>query len=132
MKKLRIVTLRFGTARQKLLLEDKQISNFRVVCVALGTGYTRVEGNRRASRNGRVRDLPPETANATIRCTLIREVGALRFGAGNWRDIFAEYHHVFSGRTPPDLKDKVRSAAVGSASCRRRQRHVESVCCGRL
>jgi hypothetical protein len=31
--------------------------------VALGTGYTRREGNRRASRNGRVIDLPPETPN---------------------------------------------------------------------
>jgi hypothetical protein len=27
---------------------------------ALGTGYNRVEGNRRASRNGRASDLPPE------------------------------------------------------------------------
>jgi hypothetical protein len=59
--KLRIVTCGFGTARQKWPLNDGQIPNPNVVRVALGTGYHRVEGNRRASRNGRVSDLPPET-----------------------------------------------------------------------
>jgi hypothetical protein len=60
MKKQRIVTLRFGTARQKMVLElnDGQIPNPNVVRVASGTGYHRVEGNRRASRNGAVSDLP--------------------------------------------------------------------------
>jgi hypothetical protein len=29
----------------------------------IGTGYHRVEGNRRASRNGPVSDLPPEIPN---------------------------------------------------------------------
>jgi hypothetical protein len=48
-------------------LNDGQIPNFRVVRVALCTGYSRVEGNRRASRNGRVSDLRPETPNFTIR-----------------------------------------------------------------
>jgi hypothetical protein len=41
-------------------LNDGQISNTRVVRVALDTGYNPREGNRRASRNGRVSDLPPE------------------------------------------------------------------------
>jgi hypothetical protein len=51
-QKLRIVTLRFGTGRQKTeSLDDGQIPHFRVVRVALGTGYNRGEGNRRASRS---------------------------------------------------------------------------------
>jgi hypothetical protein len=52
MKQLRIVTLAIGTARQNLSLNDGQIPNPNVVRVALGTGYHRVELNRRASRNG--------------------------------------------------------------------------------
>ena len=44
---------------RKWSLNDGQIPNFRVVRVALGTGYNRVEGNRRASRVS-VSDLPPE------------------------------------------------------------------------
>jgi hypothetical protein len=60
-KKLRIVTLRLGTARQRMdPLNDGHIPNPNVVRVAFGTGYHRVEGNRRASRNGPVSDLPPE------------------------------------------------------------------------
>jgi hypothetical protein len=47
-------------------LNDGRIPNTRVARVAPGTGYNRVEGNRRASRNGRVSDLPPEIPNATI------------------------------------------------------------------
>jgi hypothetical protein len=43
-------------------LNDGQTPNPDVVRVALGTGYHRVEGNRRASRDGRVSDLPPETS----------------------------------------------------------------------
>jgi hypothetical protein len=42
------------------------------------TGCNRVEGNRRASRNGRVSDLPPEIPNVTIRicssCTALASV----------------------------------------------------------
>jgi hypothetical protein len=38
-----------------------QIPNFRAVRVALGTGYNRVKGNRRASRNGLV--TPPSPAS---------------------------------------------------------------------
>jgi hypothetical protein len=41
-------------------LNDGQTPNPNVVCVALGTRYSRVEGNRRASRNGRVSDPHPE------------------------------------------------------------------------
>jgi hypothetical protein len=52
----------------KWSLNEEQIPNSRVVRVALGTCYHRVEGNRRASRNGRVSDLPPpEIPNVTIR-----------------------------------------------------------------
>jgi hypothetical protein len=48
-------------------LNDGHIPNPNVVGVALGTGYHRVEGNRRASRNGPVSDLPPESPHVTIR-----------------------------------------------------------------
>ena len=40
---------------------DESHAAFRVVRVHVSTGYNRVEGNRRASRNGRVSDLPPES-----------------------------------------------------------------------
>jgi hypothetical protein len=48
---------------------------FRGVRVHVSTGYNPVEGNRRASRNGRVSDLPPETPHRHDsplyrRCTL--------------------------------------------------------------
>ena len=52
-------------------MKDGQIPNPNVVRVAPGTGYHCVEGNRRASRNGRVSDLPPEIPHATIRNFLI-------------------------------------------------------------
>jgi hypothetical protein len=52
--------VRFGTGRQKMVLERGTNPKLRGVRVALGTGYNRVEGNRRASRNGLVSDLPPE------------------------------------------------------------------------
>jgi hypothetical protein len=44
-----------------------QIPNPNGVRVALGTGYPRVEGNRRASRNGPVSDLPPAIPKVTVR-----------------------------------------------------------------
>ena len=49
-----------GFGERKWSLDEGQIANVRVVRAALGTGYDRVEGNRRASRNGLVSDLPPE------------------------------------------------------------------------
>ena len=58
MEKSRIVTIRVWHGRQKL--NDRQIPNFRGVRVALGTGYNRVEGNRRALRHGRVSPSPTE------------------------------------------------------------------------
>jgi hypothetical protein len=70
MNKLRIVTLRFGTGRQKMALEG-QTRNFRGVRVYVRSGYNRVEGNRRASRNGLVSSLPPEIPHVTIRNFLI-------------------------------------------------------------
>ena len=48
-------------------LNEGKIPHFRGVRVALGTGYHRVEGNRRAWRNGPVSDLPPEIPYVTIR-----------------------------------------------------------------
>jgi hypothetical protein len=45
---------------------DGQIPNPTVVRVAPGTSYYRVEGNRRASRNGPVSDLPPDVTNVTL------------------------------------------------------------------
>jgi hypothetical protein len=45
---------------RKWPLNEGQSPSVRGVRVAPGTGYTRVEGNRRASRNGHVSDIPPE------------------------------------------------------------------------
>jgi hypothetical protein len=59
MQKLRIERFRVGTGRQ-WSLNDGRTPNVRGLRVARGTGYNRVEGNRRASRNGLVSDLPPE------------------------------------------------------------------------
>jgi hypothetical protein len=60
--------LGFGTGHRKWSLNDGKPPNFlRVVRVALGTGYDHVEGYRRAWRNGRVSDLPPENPYVTIR-----------------------------------------------------------------
>jgi hypothetical protein len=55
-------------------LNDGQIPNPNAVRVASGTGYHRVEGNRRASRNGPVSDLPPEIPTVTIRNFFIGHV----------------------------------------------------------
>jgi hypothetical protein len=56
-----------GLARgdRECSLNDGQIPNPNVARVAPGTGCHRVEGNRRASRNGRVSHLPPETHTVT-------------------------------------------------------------------
>jgi hypothetical protein len=51
-----------------VLLNDGQSPNPNVVRVAPGTGYHRVEGNRRASRNGPVSDLPPENPYSQKLC----------------------------------------------------------------
>jgi hypothetical protein len=58
-KRLRIVTLK-GLARgdRKGSLNDGQIPNSRGVRVHASAGYSRGEGNRRASRNGRVSSSP--------------------------------------------------------------------------
>ena len=48
-------------------MNDGPIPNPNVVRVARGTGYHRVEGKRRASRNGRVSDPPPEIPEVSIR-----------------------------------------------------------------
>jgi hypothetical protein len=52
MRKLRIVTKGFGD--REWPLNDGQIPNVRVVREHASTGYSRVGGGRRASRNGRV------------------------------------------------------------------------------
>jgi hypothetical protein len=54
MQELRIVTLGLARGDRKCPLNERQIPNFRGVRVHVSTGYTRVEGNRRASRNGLV------------------------------------------------------------------------------
>jgi hypothetical protein len=50
-----------------MVLNDGQIPNPNGVRVAPGTGYHRVEGNQRESRNGPVSDLPPEIPKVTSR-----------------------------------------------------------------
>ena len=48
-----------ATEKQKWPLNDGQIPNPDVVRVAPGTGHHSGEGNRQASRNNPVSDLPP-------------------------------------------------------------------------
>jgi hypothetical protein len=50
-----------------------------------GTGYNPVEANRRASRNGRVSDLPPEIPNAPI-----RNFFASRYVTCRWPSVAAQ------------------------------------------
>jgi hypothetical protein len=59
MKELRVVAAGFGTGwHRKWPSNEGQIPNFRAVREHASTGYNRVEGNRRASRNGRVTSSP--------------------------------------------------------------------------
>jgi hypothetical protein len=74
-KKLRIVTLGFGTGRQKKWPSNEgQLPNVRVVRVAVGTGYTPGEGNRRAWRDGGVSSSPTRVPISPIRnfCIAVR------------------------------------------------------------
>jgi hypothetical protein len=77
LEKLRIVTVAFGTGRQRMALErGAQLPNFHGVRVALDTGYHRVEGNRQASRNGRVSLSPtrnPHRYTISQRCPSLHE-----------------------------------------------------------
>jgi hypothetical protein len=84
------VANQFGTGDRKWPSNDGQIPNSRVVRVHVSTGYNRVEGNRRASRNGLVSDLPPGIPHVTIRnfCIAVRhekgaELSEGRAGAAN-------------------------------------------------
>jgi hypothetical protein len=63
----KVAYLTVGDVRRKCSLDEGQIPNFRGVRVDVSTRYHRVEGNRRASRDGRVSDLPPEIHTVTIR-----------------------------------------------------------------
>jgi hypothetical protein len=67
MTKLRIVAHRFGAGDRNWPLNDLQITDVRVVRVALGVGHNPGEGNRRASRIGGVSDLPPTIADSPLR-----------------------------------------------------------------
>ena len=60
-----------GLADREGSLDEGQIPTFRGVRVHVSTGCNRGEGNRRASRNGRVSDLPPP--NNSIRNFVIAE-----------------------------------------------------------
>jgi hypothetical protein len=63
----KVANRNLARCERKWPLDDGQIPNFRGVRVHVSTGYNRVEGNRRASRNGLVGDLPPEIPDITIR-----------------------------------------------------------------
>jgi hypothetical protein len=67
MQKLRIVMLGSARRDRKWPLNHGHNPNPNAVRVTPGTGYHRVEGNRRASRNGPVSALPPEIPTVTIR-----------------------------------------------------------------
>jgi hypothetical protein len=64
----------YGLARRdrEWSLNDGQIPNRRVIRVHVSTGYHRVEGNRRASCNGPVSDLPPETPTSRFATCMYR------------------------------------------------------------
>jgi hypothetical protein len=64
------------------VLHDGHSQNPNVVRVAFGTGYHRVEGNQRASRNDLVSALPPEIPTVTIRNCVIA-VGLSPEGPGD-------------------------------------------------
>jgi hypothetical protein len=49
----------------------ERIPNLRGVRVHVSTGYHRVEGNRRASRNGRVSAPPPEIRHDSQLCIAV-------------------------------------------------------------
>jgi hypothetical protein len=62
---------------EKVALNERQIPNCRGVGVALGTGYDPGEGNRRASRNGRVVSSSP-TESLTVRFATFTSLYARR------------------------------------------------------
>jgi hypothetical protein len=74
---------RGGLARggRKWSLNDGQTPNFRGVRVHVSTGHSRGERNERASRNGRVSDLPSEIPTVTIRNFCIAVPRALAFAS---------------------------------------------------
>jgi hypothetical protein len=74
MQKLRIGRLGLGTGRQKRVLDDGHYPKLSRCTCTCEYGERWLEGNRRASRNGRVSDLPPEIPNVTIRtfCIAVR------------------------------------------------------------
>jgi hypothetical protein len=96
-------------------LNEGQIPNPNVVRVAVGARYHRVEGNRRASRNGPVSDLPPETPTATIRSFFIAVGGGRGVQVGEMRDALAAVltaagrHLEVCGTQPVDVKEPVET-----------------------
>jgi hypothetical protein len=85
MKKLRIVasvTLKVVHGRQKMVLEQsKKIQTFAALRVALGTGYCRVEGNRRVIYHPKTLTLRFATFH---RCTVGGWVGGWGVHGGRW------------------------------------------------
>jgi hypothetical protein len=67
-------------------MNDEQSPNPNIVHLASGTGYHRVEGNRRASRNGPVSDLPPEIPKVTIRNSFPSLYGFSLIRVRTWRN----------------------------------------------
>jgi hypothetical protein len=59
--------------------------------------------------------------------------GARSFGKGKWRKIFNDNAQAFGARTPPDLKDKVRAAAVTREGVVQAEVTARwGACCGRV
>jgi hypothetical protein len=81
------VGLGHGDSHRNRTCNDGQIPHFRGVRVALGTGYNPGEGNRRASRNGRVSDLPPESPTVTIRNCFVAVHQRMMHDAHDSRDV---------------------------------------------
>jgi hypothetical protein len=72
--------------------------------VALGTGYHRVEGNRRASRNGPVSDPPPEIPKVTIRNSFAPSLYVTY--------LLLEHAHVLVGEAPGQAQVREATALV--------------------
>jgi hypothetical protein len=110
--KLRIVTLGIGTARQKMVLERWTNPKPQRRTRSPRYGVHRVEGNRWASRNGPVSNLPPEIPSVTIRnffiaaLHLVAERGVARERGGHAHELACGGAHVEPVLVRPRLDER--------------------------
>jgi hypothetical protein len=103
-------------------MNDGQIPNFRGVRVHVSTGYTRVDGNRRASRNGRVSDLHPNDF-ATFSPLYRRRLPPSRWGGPpRWLPHAPVNVRLWCGRLPAAFCTTARLRRESVRASRRRRR----------